>query len=244
MSEQVEGWFAIKHGIRKHPIFRGRPERLGAWVAMLDEAAYKYTKQDVSGHVVVVRRGELCASQAMLETITGLSRQQLRTFLKALEAAETIKTRPAHKSTKSRTIITFCNYDKYQTPQPSKNQEPTKDQPTKEQINNIPVGEEASSEPVGVSILTKALWNEGVRFLVSKGVSEKNARSFIGKCRKSSDDAKILSAIEAAQKAGTEDPVPYITKALSASGGKNRFGQEETKAERIARWDRMGRASA
>lgn len=100
---------------------------------MLDEAAFADTEQDVGGAVVKVRRGELCASQAMLEEITGLSRQQLRTFLSALENAGSITTRPATKSTKSRTIVTFCNYGKYQNDQPKANQASTKDQPIKEQ---------------------------------------------------------------------------------------------------------------
>lgn len=147
----MSGWFAITHGIRKHPIFKGRPERLGAWVAMLDEAAFTDTVQDVGGVIVPVLRGELCASQSMLEDITGLSRQQLRTFMAALEKAGSIATRPATKSTKSRTIITFCNYGKHQHDQPSSNQAATKQQPTKEQGNKVTKEEEAkaslSAEP-------------------------------------------------------------------------------------------------
>lgn len=141
----MSGWFAITHGIRKHPIFKGRPERLGAWVAMLDEAAFTDTVQDVGGVVVPVLRGELCAAQSMLEDITGLSRQQLRTFMAALEKSGSIATRPATKSTKSRTIITFCNYGKHQHDQPSSNQAATKQQPIKEQGNKITTEEEAKA---------------------------------------------------------------------------------------------------
>jgi hypothetical protein len=166
----MSGWFAITHGIRRHPIFKGRPERLGAWVAMLDEAAFADTEQDVGGAVVKVLRGELCASHAMLEEITGLSRQQLRTFLSALESTGAIKTRPATKSTKSRTIVTFCNYDKYQTPQPSGNQRPTKDQPTKEQDNNIPVGTDAFA-PVDPA---KIMFAAGVKILCRAGIEERH----------------------------------------------------------------------
>ena len=211
----MEGWFAVKHGIRKHPIFRGRTDRLGAWVAMLDEAAFADTKQDVSGTVVDVKRGELCASQAMLEEITGLPRQQLRTFLTALEKSGAITTRPATNSTKSRTIVTFCNYDKYQTAQPKANQEPTKDQPTKEQDNNIPVGEgaEAPSEPIEYSVHSKAVWSAGKPYLTSKGVNK--AGSLIGMWLKTYEHRDVLDAISMAQKAGTEDPVPYITQVLS-----------------------------
>lgn len=211
----MSGWFSVKHGIRKHPIFKGRPDRLGAWVAMLDEAAYADTEQDVAGAVVSVRRGELCASQAMLEEITGLSRQQLRTFLSALEREGAISTRPASKSTKSRTIVTFCNYGKYQTVQPKTNQTSTKDQPIKEQGNNIPPSEGAVAPVnpvVDLSSPTAAVWAVGKAYLSRHGV--KNPGANIGLWLKSVTPVDLLAAIQAADRARTEDPIPYITEAL------------------------------
>lgn len=203
----MSGWFAIKHGIRKHDIFRGRPDRLGAWVAMLDEAAFADTEQDVAGVVVKVARGELCASQAMLEEITGLSRQQLRTFLAALERSGAIKTRSATKSTKGRTIVTFCNYDKYQSPQPSANQTSTKHQPTKEQDNNIPVGaaeKSAASDPV------KLMFDSGRELLSGAGKSNAAAGKLLGKWRKEYGTADVIAAIGNARREGAIDPVSFI----------------------------------
>lgn len=210
----MSGWFSIKHGIRNHPIFKGRPDRLGAWVAMLDEAAYADTEMDVGGVIVKVARGELCASQAMLEEITGLPRQQLRTFLAALEKAGTISTRPATKVTKSRTIVSFCNYEKYQTPQPSINQEPTKHQPTKEQDNKIPTTSGAaapskSDEEISVDPV-KILFDQGVKFLASRGVKQPQARALIGKWRKLRGDEALLAALGRAQREGAIDPVAFI----------------------------------
>lgn len=211
----MSGWFAVKHGIRKHPIFKGRPDRLGAWIAMLDEAAFADTEQDVAGTLVKVRRGELCASQAMLEEITGLSRQQLRTFMAALETSGAIQTRPATKSTKSRTIVTFCNYGKYQNDQPSSNQTSTKHQPTKEQDNKTPPSEDApasSGMVVDLSSPTAACWAVGKAFLAKKGV--RNPGEMIGKWLKTNSAVDLLAAIQAADRSRTEDPIPYITEAL------------------------------
>jgi len=202
----MSGWFAVKHGIRKHPIFAKRPDRLGAWIAMLDEAAYADTKQDVAGAVVDVKRGELCASQAMPEEVTGLSRQQLRTFLVVLEKAGAIKTRPATKSTKSRTIVTFCNYDKYQTPQPKANQEPTKGQPIKEQDNNIPPTEGAEKAPSIASIV----FGRGRELLVAGGVPDAQARSMLGKWRKDHGDEALIAALGRLEREGAIDPISFV----------------------------------
>ncbi|WP_372570381.1 hypothetical protein [Ruegeria jejuensis] len=223
----MDGWFAVKHGIRKHPIFKGKPARLGAWVAMLDEAAYCDTEQDVGGVLVSVKRGELCASQAMLEDITGLSRQQLRTLLSALERSGAIQTRPATKSTKSRTIVTFCNYDKYQTPQPSTNQTSTKDQPTKEQINNIPVGtgDETPSKSSG-----SILWAEAKSVLsAATGKPPNSFGGMISKWISDSSETEAFNAIWAARDKGTGDPVGYVNAILrnkrqSGSGSKQNAG--------------------
>lgn len=219
----MSGWFSVKHGIRNHPIFKGRPDRLGAWVSILDEAAYADTQQDVAGEIVTVRRGELCASQAMLEEITGLPRQQLRSFLSALEKSGAITTRPATKSTKSRTILTVCNYGKYQHDQPSDNQEPTKDQPIKKTNKQIPPSEDApasSLKSVDVDPINKAVWDFGVPFLSANGV--KNPRPVIGGwLRDYPNPTAVLEALRDAQRSGTKDPIPYI-KAVLGNGSDKR----------------------
>lgn len=209
----MSGWFAIKHGIRKHPIFKGRPERLGAWVAMLDEAAFADTRQDVNGEIIEIKRGELCASQAMLQSMTGLTRKQLRTFLDILEREGAIRTRPATKRAKSRAIVTFCNYGKYQTPGPSEGQTGAKQGPIKEQDNNIPVGEppSAASNVVNFSSPRDAVWKIGKAYLADHGINEKQAGAQIGRWLKDAKPSELLDAIDAARRAETQDPIPYIT---------------------------------
>ena len=203
----MTGWFAVKHGITDHPIFSGRPERLAAWLWMLDKTAWADTMQDVGGEIVMVRRGELCASQAMMERGTGLSRQQLRTFLDVLRKAGTVQTRPATKSTKGRTIVTICNYDKYQAAQPSGNQAATKDQPTKEQDNNIPVG---TAEKSAVRDPAKIIFESGTVLLVEGGKTETQARSILGKWRKDYGDEALIAAIGRAKREGAIDPASFI----------------------------------
>lgn len=216
MSENMDaGWFAVKHGIRKHPIFKGRPDRLGAWIAILDEAAWSETRQNIGGELVTINRGELCASQAMLEDITGMTRKQLRVFLDLLKAEGAIRTRPGQKGAKSRAILTICNYGRYQNVGPKKGQERAKEGPRKEQDNKIPPSEGADAPSglvVDLSSPTAAVWAVGKQYLGRHGV--KNPGEMIGKWLKSATAVDLIAAIQAADRARTEDPIPYITEAL------------------------------
>lgn len=141
----MSGWFAISRDMIEHPIFNGHPDRVYAWVWLLGAAAYKDTTHDVQGLIVPVKRGQLCASQDAISKGCGLSRQKLRTFLRLCHRHDMIWSEPATESTKSKTMITICNYGKYQDVQPSNqptiNQASTKEQPTinqqKKQGNNV-----------------------------------------------------------------------------------------------------------
>lgn len=201
----MSGWFAVKHGITEHPMFAGKPHWLGAWIVVLDKAAWADCTQDVSGHVIKLKRGELCASQAMLEKWTGLSRQQLRSFLLGLERHGAIKTRPATKATKSRTIVTICNYEVYQSSSPSGNQTSTKHQPTKEQDKQIPVGDADKSAPDMASII----FGDGLKLLMAAGKSRSNAASVLGMWRKKHGDEATIAALGRAQREGAIDPVQF-----------------------------------
>lgn len=158
----MSGWFAMSRDILEHPIFKGRPDRLYAWVWILSNAAYKDTQQDVGGVIVEVPRGSLCASHAMMQTGTGMSRQALRTFLELLKNENVISPTPATKATKSRTMLKVCNYDKYQAAQPSEkptsNQGATKEQPTKvtrKQINNNNTPKPPKGDEACIQVLSK-----------------------------------------------------------------------------------------
>lgn len=52
-------------------------------------------------------------------------------------------------------------------------------------------------------------------FLGRHGIEERQARSILGKWRKTSDDAAIFEACMACSKAGAVDPIPWITARLS-----------------------------
>lgn len=219
----MSGWVCSYRAIWEHPIFKGNAERVGVWDWMVKKAVWKPMRFRVptSGDVINLRRGQMCISQRQVELETGMSRQKFRTFLKELEAEGAVASQSSTKSTQGRTVITICNYDKYQAKETVTNPTSTQPQPNKEQGNNTsPIGEGADAPMqnlVSVSVVTAALWSAGKQYLAACGV--KNPGAVIGRWLKAYDAVPILNAIEASQKSGTQDPVPYITEILK--GGQH-----------------------
>lgn len=215
----MSGWFAMKRGITSHPLFVGRPDRLAVWVWLLDNAAWAETTQDVSGHTVTVPRGSVCTTERRISDVTGVGRQVIRTFLARLEA-DTMITR---KLTHGKSLISLVKWDTYQrfggATNPDKNPALTQDQPIKEtREQDITLEAKASNGAdapsiVEVNVVSSAVWAAGKQYLASRGVS--NPGAMIGRWLKDHTPLAILGAIEAAQATGTQDPIPYITKALA-----------------------------
>lgn len=229
----MSGWFAVKRGITKHPIFEKRPDRLAVWLWLLDNAVWKDTPHDVKGQTVIVPAGSVCASLRRIASETGVPIQALRTFLERLQKEHMINT----STNTGKTVISLCNWDKYQTSQHSNNTEGntggntklTQDQHTKEQVNNIPVG----TAPLGASEIVEfegvraSVWKAGKALLARHG---KANPSVIGKWLKQASAVDVLSAIEAAEKAQTQDPVPYITAALTRGPSRSFRQQDQDQA--------------
>lgn len=181
--------------------------RVGVWDWMLKTAAWKDTRFSTGGKSIQLKRGQLCISQAQVTEATGMSRQQLRTFIKALENEGAVQTQPATNLTKGRTLITICKYDKYQDSNQAANQTATKQQPIKEQGNNIPVGAGDNSPTVDPA---KIAFEQGRKVLMAAGKSHAASGQIIGKWRKAHSDGEIIEALGKAQREGAIDPVGFI----------------------------------
>jgi hypothetical protein len=234
----MSGWFAMKRGIHEHPLFYRQPERLSVWAWILDNAAWKARRFNAGGVVITVERGQLCTTQEAICDATGVGRKVVRNLLAALEKERAVVIEKAGSGAKSKTLITVCNYEKYQSAKPDEGQEEgqrrAKEGPIKEQGNKdtipLPSEEDASaSQPIEVSVTSSAVWNAGKPFLASRGIA--NPGPIIGKWLQSHSPLEVLAALEAAQKSGTQDPVPYITQTLK---GGPAHGQRTSKsAERL-----------
>lgn len=212
----MSGWICSYRAIWEHPIFKGNAERVGVWDWMLKTAAWKRVRFSAGADLIEIERGQLCVSQAQVSQETGMTRQRFRTFLKALEREGAVLTRPATKSTKGRTLITICKYDKYQAQQPEANQESTKEQPTKEQGNNIPVGAGKPADPV------KVLFDSGIQLLTAAGKNESHARSILGKWKAAHGTEAVIAALGRAQREGAIEPISFIEGCFKFQAKKER----------------------
>lgn len=203
----MSGWICSYRAIWEHPIFKGKAERVGVWDWMLKTAAWKETRFNVGSEVITLERGQLCVAQRQVSDATGMGRQSFRTFLRLLEAEGAIQICTSTKSTQSRTLITICKYDVYQVQQPKANPEPTQSQPTKEQVNNIPVG---TAEKSAVVDPAKIMFDSGLNLLVEAGVPEIKARGIIGKWKKQAGVSSVIEAISRAKREGAIEPVSFI----------------------------------
>ena len=119
------------------------PSCMTLLVHLLLMANYK----DNAYHGQTIQRGQRMVKVTELAEKVGLSRQQCRTALDKLERSGFI----TKTSTNHTTIITICNYDRYQAPsdgnQPTSNQQVTNNQPTANQplVKNEQKGIERSS---------------------------------------------------------------------------------------------------
>lgn len=203
----MSGWFAMKHGVSRHPLLRGNPARIAIWVWLVDNAVWKDTPHDIAGKSVTVKRGQVAVSQRRLADETGVGRQAVRTFLGRLQSERMVNPDVTH----GKTVLTLCNYEKYQSALKDDNPPPnpavTHDQPIKEQDNNIPVGAVDKSTPFD---LKKIIFGQGISLLVDGGKSETQARPIIGKWISLHGEEAVAAAIGRAQRDGAIDPVSYI----------------------------------
>lgn len=78
----------------------------------------------------------------------------------------------------------------------------------------------AQSAPNGRDDPAKTMFDTGVRVLTERGVSERQARSVLGKCRgELKDDGKLLSILLAVDREKPIEPLAYLSKAVANAAG-------------------------
>jgi hypothetical protein len=105
------GVFAVDRGIWDHPEFADEPltER-EAWQWLICEAAFKARKKRIGATVFDLERGQLACSLRFMAEAWQWKKDKVARFLKRLETATMIATQARHDAT----VITVCNYDRYQ----------------------------------------------------------------------------------------------------------------------------------
>ena len=153
-----------------HPVFRNLLEA-GIWSWMCDTAAWKKTKIRFNGNIVDLERGQLATSIRFMSKGFNIGEQATRRFLENLEKEGLINTLPTHYGT----IITICNYSKYQDSEKPDNT-PTNTRPTHDQHtpntnkNTINTGNESKKDNTAVKPpdVSEQVWNDFLKIRKGK----------------------------------------------------------------------------
>ncbi len=117
------GYIAVSRSIFEHPLFKNRPDWHVAWEKLIAAAAWKPQAHVGRWGSAHVERGQLAITQRALAVSWGWPSSTLRYFLDRLEQAKmivqeviraTINANDGIKNSQRITIITICNYDKFQ----------------------------------------------------------------------------------------------------------------------------------
>ena len=195
-----------------------------AFIWLMAQASWKARVRRIGTCEIELKRGQLVASTRFLAKAWIWSEARVRRFLNMLEDRRMID----RVTDAGVNVITICKYDVYQnSPRvddaPSE-QEPTHQRRTSDAKENtreireyIPdakaSGRDASiapSEEDADEDFAKQVFDRGVAYLGRHGVKDREARSLIGKWRKTIHDRDIFDAFAACSRAGVVDPVPWL----------------------------------
>lgn len=116
----MTGYIKLHRGWRDNDLFKGEYSRADAWVWLIERAAWKPAKVRIKGQTVQIERGELSFSVRFMAEAWGWSKSRVDRFLADLRSETMIETRSkigtsaGHNAGQGQSIITICNYSKYQ----------------------------------------------------------------------------------------------------------------------------------
>lgn len=105
----MSGFIVMQRAALDHPLLKDG-ERFRAWFWMCASACWRPTRFDIGGKMVTLERGQLCASRSQMAKEWGWSESAVERFLTRLKTEQMIE----RETGQGRSIITICNYEKYQ----------------------------------------------------------------------------------------------------------------------------------
>ena len=120
-EDKNEGWISLHRKIQKSNLYpKNRPfTTFEAWIDLLLNANHTEQKVNIKFEMFICKRGQLLRSQEGLSLAWNWDRSSVRRFLKLLEKDQKVTI----KTTSKTTVITICNYDKYQGERPTTQQQ-------------------------------------------------------------------------------------------------------------------------
>lgn len=201
-----DGFYLMHRGWRDNPVFRGDFSRGDAWVWLIENACWKATKFDIKGKIITLQRGQLCASRDRLASAWGWSGSAVERFLTRLQTEQMI----GRETGQGKSVITICNYAKYQDKAEKTGQE-TGQAPGQKADRDRTAKEQGNNNPLPNGNGAADFWSFAVAYLGEA------RRPLIGKWRRDYGQVELANAITNAQFASAVDPVSYIEKVLRRS---------------------------
>ncbi len=121
----MKNFIAMQREALDHVLFKGHPDRFYAWFWLVANAAWRPTRVRIKGETVTLERGELSFSVRFLAENWKWSKSKVDRFIADLREEGMISTRSKNgtanenKPGQGQSIITICNYNKYQDPEQS-----------------------------------------------------------------------------------------------------------------------------
>lgn len=121
------GYYQMARGWMENDFFSQEPftER-EAWQWLIEQAAWRPSRAKVKGTIVALERGQLSFAVRFMAEKWQWSKSRVDRFLKRLVAENMVKiasknrdnsgTTAGHPAGQGQSILTICNYDKYQSP--------------------------------------------------------------------------------------------------------------------------------
>lgn len=112
----MSGFYLMHRDWQDNPLFgREAFSRRDAWVWMIERACYAPKDIDIAGKTVALQRGQFSSSLRYMAKAWGWDEAKVRRFLSRARSENMIDA----ATDAGQTIVTICNYDRYQAPEKS-----------------------------------------------------------------------------------------------------------------------------
>jgi hypothetical protein len=215
----MAGYYRLTRKWMDHEVFAQEVYcKRAAWCWLIESAVWKPKAFDAHGSSVVAQRGQFVSTMRHMAKVWGWSKSKVERFLLRLEKWDMIRKETVPKHGTGKTLISICNYAKYQA-------EPLQSGTaigigTGQQRDIKERRESSSKEESPPAVNAKAvIFSQCVSYLVRTGIPDNQARSLLGKWRKECGDGAVIDAVSAAEEKAVSEPLAWIAKALQAHGG-------------------------
>lgn len=150
-----DGWIRLHRSLRECPELKGDPCARSVWVELLLMAAHRPTRVRWKGAAIELKRGELLVSMREFAVGCGVSYQKLRTIMRKFASANMLKINAVSNAVG--TLISLCNFDRFQADITDENPPATQQQRSSNAVATHRTRREESKTPTVETHITVPL---------------------------------------------------------------------------------------